>query len=103
MAGDEIVADWLGDVTSFRVETSAIVTRFQATSKRFRNVHIHVADAVDCGYVGMYHSTYATFKNGAIWVGSLDTIKFEYIDLYELAYAWDGAAVYLKVLGINEY
>jgi hypothetical protein len=45
----------------------------------------------------------ATFKNRALYIWPKTDIKLEFVDLYELGCADDGAHVTLRALGINEY
>jgi hypothetical protein len=104
MAGDEITADWLGDTYSMHLTTDNItINRFNATSKRFKCFHIYNHDAVIGIYVGHYDSVMVTFKNRAVYIWPKTSIKLEFVDLYELACADDGAHVTLRALGINEY
>jgi hypothetical protein len=103
MAGDEIVADWLGDVWSDRVETVATVQRFSAASKRFKNVDIFNEDATYYGYIGKYVDSVLAFSRDAMFILALGHLKFEFIDLYELGYLKVGTSVFLKVTGTNEY
>ena len=104
MAGDEIVADWLGDIYGDREETSATVKRFYVTSsRRFRSVDIFNEDATHYAYIGKYYSLASQFATNAGFILPLTHLKFEFVDLHELGHLIVGTSVYLKVLGLNEY
>lgn len=104
MGGDEIVADWLGDINSFYVTTSSTVTRFSGTALRYRNVHIFNPSSSNAAWIGWYNSNATTFMNFALINDTKEYLKFEYIDLYELAfYYYASTATVLKVLCINKY
>jgi hypothetical protein len=103
MAGDEIVADWLGDVYTNKVLTEASVVRFSGTSLRLRNVRILNMSGSDYAYVGKYNSSSATFATNAFFLSPTDHINFEFVDLYELGYRKYINAVSLHILGTNTY
>jgi hypothetical protein len=105
MAGDEIIADWLGDSYSQSYTTSStVVNKFYNTcSRRFRGFHIYNPHNSYGIYIGQYYPLFATFIGKAIYLRALQNIKLEFVDLYTLGYADAGAHVTLKVLGTNEY
>ena len=103
MGGDEIVADWLGDVYSNSVLAINTPTRFSATSLRYRSVHVYNGDATASVYIGQYFATGATFDSKALVVGPKETILFKFIDLYELGHGGITGDVPLRVLGLNKY
>jgi len=104
MAGDEIVAEWLGDVYSHRYSLStSTVTRFSANSLRYRTVHIYNFDAAQNAMIGQYNSNITTFGNNAITLASGNSIKLNFVDLYKLAHLAPGGALYLHLLEINKY
>jgi hypothetical protein len=103
MAGDEIVADWLGDVYSNNVQAVNTPTRFSATSLRYRSVHIYNTDAAASVYIGQFFAAGATFDAKALVVGPKETIQFKFIDLYELGHGGIAGDVWLRVLGLNKY
>lgn len=105
MAGDEITAEWLGDVFSESVTTSASVQRFYATSLRLRNVKIYNYHPTEPIYIGKYNSSSATFSNYATLIHGYETMSFPFIDLYELGFRmFTGGTVHtLRVLGTNIY
>lgn len=103
MAGDEIVAEWLGNVYAATYNTSTSPLRFNATSKRFRTLKIFCNSSSYRVYIGKFYANSATFVSYAFSLGPYETIKFEYIDLYELGYKIQASPVSIKVLGINEY
>jgi hypothetical protein len=57
MAGDQIVADWLGDVYSNNVQAVTAPTRFSATSLRYRSVHIYNTDIAASVYIGQFFAS----------------------------------------------
>jgi hypothetical protein len=103
MAGDEIVADWLGDVYSNNVQAVNTPTRFSATSLRYRSVHIYNSDNAASVYIGQYFSTSLAFDGKALIVAPKETILFKFIDLYELGHDGITTDVNLRVLGLNNY
>jgi hypothetical protein len=103
MAGDEIVADWLGDVYSNNVQAVGTPTRFPATSLRYRSVHIYNSDAAASVYIGQFFATSAAFDPKALVIAPKETILFKFIDLYELGYGGITADLWLRVLGLNKY
>jgi hypothetical protein len=105
MAGDEITADWLGDVYSAYVTTSATVQRFNASTLRFRDVKIYNYHPAEAIYIGKYNSSAATFSNYALLIVGYETMDFKYVDLYELGFRmFTGGTVHtLRVFGSNEY
>jgi hypothetical protein len=104
MAGDEIVADWLGDVYSYKVATAAGVLRFSNTSLRFKNVRITNMHGSGYAYIGEYNSSSSTFSTQkAFFLSPTDHINFEFVDLYELGYRQYTASIDLHVLGTNQY
>jgi hypothetical protein len=103
MAGDEIVADWLGDVYSNNVQAINTPTRFSAASLRYRSVHIYNTDNGASAYIGQFFAASATFDSKALVVGPKETILFKFVDLYELGHGGIVANVWLRVLGLNKY
>jgi hypothetical protein len=103
MAGDQIVADWLGDVYSNNVQAVTAPTRFSATSLRYRSVHIYNTDIAASVYIGQFFAASATFDSKALVVGPKETILFKFVDLYELGHGGITADVWLRVLGLNKY
>ena len=103
MAGDEITADWLGDVYTNKVLTETGVVRFSSTSLRLKNVRILNMDGSDYAYIGKYNSSSSTFSTNAFFLAPTDNIKFEFVDLYELGYRKYINAINLHILGTNEY
>jgi hypothetical protein len=105
MAGDEIVADWLGETYSQSYTTSSTtVNKFYNTcSRRYRGFHIYNPDAANSICIGQYYPFLATFLSKAIYLRPLQNIKLEFVDLYTLGYVDPGANVTFKVLGTNEY
>ena len=104
MAGDEIVAEWLGDVYSRTVSLSTtVVTRFNATSLRYRTFHIYNDHPSEYADIGQYFSNTGAFHTNSIFLGPGDSIKLNFVDLYELAHFAPNNALNLQVLGINKY
>jgi hypothetical protein len=104
MGGDEIVADWLGDVYSqWHTTSNVTVNRFNATSKRFRSFRIYNTHNVNGAYIGQYDSALSTFGNRATYLHPFETMKLEFVDIYNLGYLDSGSHVVLDVLGLNEY
>jgi hypothetical protein len=104
MGGDEIVADWLGNVYSqWQTTSNVTVNRFYATSKRFRSFHIYNTHNVNGAYIGQYDPALSTFGNRAIYLHAFQTMKLEFVDIHELGYLDSGSHVVLMVLGLNEY
>jgi hypothetical protein len=104
MGGDEITADWLGDINSFYITTSATVTRFSGAALRYRDVHINNPSASNSAWIGWYNSNATTFMDWAVVINPEAYLKFKYIDLHELGfYRYGGTNTVLKVLCINEY
>jgi hypothetical protein len=104
MAGDEIVAEWLGDIYSLTVAVTATPTRFSAVSKRFKSVKIFNPHVANYFFVGQYFPTIAEFETKAIVLFATKTIEFEFIDIYNLAHGDSlGAAGNATLIGINEY
>lgn len=103
MAGDEIVADWLGDTYITRIQVVNTVTCFSASSKRFRSLYIYNDDGAKNCYVGQYNGSIATFIQYAHILEPQKSVRYEFIDLHELGCYHGTNVFYLKVLGINEY
>lgn len=103
MAGDEIVADWLGNVTSSRVLANTTVQRFCGGTLRYRTVTFINNDHTEGVYVGKYYSTTAEFGSKAIVLYPKTNIKFEFLDLYEMAFMQYINTNYITWLGINRY
>lgn len=105
MGGDEIIADWLGDVYSKNHLTNSVtVNRFYSTSsRRFKCFHIYNPHGTYGVYIGQYYPILATFTSRAIYLRPYQNMKLEFVDIHDLGYADAGANVTLKVLGINEY
>ena len=105
MAGDEIVAEWLGDVYSKNHTTSSVtVNKFYSTSsRRFKCFHIYNPHNSYGVYIGQYYSLLSAFTARAVYLRGYQNMKLEFVDINTLAYADAGANVTLKVLGINEY
>jgi hypothetical protein len=104
MAGDEIVAEWLGDVYSLAVIVTTSPTRFSAVSKRFKSVKIFNPHASNYFFVGQYFPTIAEFETKGIAIFATKTIEFEFIDIYNLAHGDSlGMAGNATLIGINEY
>lgn len=103
MGGDEIVADWLGDVYSekFNLPAADPVKRLSTVSKRFRNVVFYCsAGGV---YFGKYNSNAATFSMNALYLAAQEKIELKFVDLYEMGVDAAAGAAGLKILGLNEY
>ena len=104
MGGDEIVADWLGDINSFYVTTSGTVTRFSGASLRYRDVHIYNSHNANSAWIGWYNGNASTFMDFGVVIGPKEYLKFDFIDLHELGfYRYGGNSAILKLLCINEY
>ena len=102
MAGDEIVADWLGDINSFYINSNTTVVRISATSLRYRTVQIYNLSSSRVIHLGWYNSNSTTFTNYSMKLGHESHIKFEFIDLYNLGCYSTGAAS-VRFLCLNEY
>ena len=103
MGGDEIVADWLGDVYSNSVTAVDAPQRFSAISLRFKTVKIVPYTADQRTWIGKYNSNTATFEAKALYIMPLEILTLANIDLYELGCTRVAADVDIRVLGINEY
>jgi hypothetical protein len=103
MAGDEVVADWLGDVWSDVITTTTAPQRFKSVSLRFRTVRLFVMHGTYHVYIGKYHPTTSVFIAGAVLAKAYESTKLEYVDLHELGCSTYAADVSVRILGINEY
>ena len=103
MAGDEIVADWLGNVFSDVITTTTAPQRFKTSSLRFRTVILYVLHGTYHAYVGKYHPTTSVFIAGAILAKASEHLKLQFVDLHELGCSTYGGDVSIRILGINEY
>ena len=103
MGGDEIVAEWLGDVYSNSITATDTPQRFNATSLRFKTIKIAGYTADQRSWIGKYNSNAATFEANALYLMPLVILTLENIDLYELGCTRVGTNVDIRVLGINEY
>lgn len=103
MAGDEIVADWLGDINSFYINATTSVTRISGTSLRYRSADIFNSTGTIAIYIGWYNSNITTFTNFSIVLKGGESIKLEYVDLYDLGCYCATGTVKLKFLCLNEY
>jgi hypothetical protein len=102
MAGDEIVADWLGDVYASVITTTATAQRLNATSLRFRDVHIYNVSSTISGWLGKYLSS--NFVDYARLIVPRESISLKFVDLYELGCLSFGAgSCQFRILGINNY
>ena len=104
MAGDEITAEWLGDLYAIRVTITTAPLRFSATSRRFRSVKVFNAHPSDGIFIGKFYATSAEFEYNALTLLPLTTMEFKYIDIYNLGYCDSaGGGSLAKLLGINQY
>jgi hypothetical protein len=103
MAGDEIVAEWLGDVFSTNMQIQSTPTRFWNVSKRFKTFRIWNPQPACSVYVGKYHSVSGTFNANAFVIGPDGIMEFTYIDIHEIAYNYYNCHQFIRVIGINEY
>lgn len=104
MAGDEIVANWLGEIYSLTVAVTTTPTRFSAVSKRFKSVKIFNPHVANYFFVGKYYPTIAEFETKGIVLFATKTIEFDFVDIYNLAHGDSlGMAGNATLIGINEY
>lgn len=105
MAGDEIVANWLGDVYSDNFLTATVPQRLHTTSLRFKNVSLQNYHASYSAWIGKYNSNTAAFIADAFYMRNFEEFFYEFVDLYELGASSVGAGQHssIKILGINEY
>jgi hypothetical protein len=104
MGGDEIIADWLGDVYSLTAVVTTSPVRFSAVSKRFKSVKIFNPHPTNYFFVGQYFPTIAEFETKGIVLFATKIIEFEFIDINNLAHGDNlGMAGNVTLLGINEY
>ena len=83
MVGDEIVAEFSGEVYGTVLETTSAVQRFSDTSVRLRFVYIREY-AGENSYIGKYISDRTTFINNTYVLSGTSYRTFKYIDLYNL-------------------
>lgn len=103
MGGDEITAEWLGNLYGNRIQTSNIPQRFFATSKRFRTLILANNSTSSYVRVGKYTSSTSVFTNYSIVMFPSTMMKLEYVDLYELGCIESTPGAYIQIFGINEY
>lgn len=103
MAGDEIVAEWLGDMYSNNYTSTTAPQRFSATSLRFKNVSVFNYHASNTLYVGKFYTTQAEFQLKSPFLTAFETKEYEFVDLYELGFANGTGVTVAKLTGINEY
>ena len=103
MAGDEIVAEWLGNVYSKMMITTGTPQRLHGSSLRFRNVSIfNIQNSPATCWIGEYLA--AGFSNRAQYLGAKQFMRFEFVDLYALGCQTSGSpASQLRILGTNNY
>ena len=105
MGGEEILAEWSGDLESGYITTTATAQRFCASSQRYKLLKFYHESSAHYSYLGKYYVTAAEFENKAFAMWPLVYLKFEYADLYEFAakMAFGSGAVKVKWIGINRY
>lgn len=105
MAGDEIVADWLGDTLSGYVNPlpNNSVYRISPTPLRVKSVHLYSGNSNDPVYAGKYYSALNTCRSFAFQLQTYRVQKFEFVDLSELGFTcYVGSAIF-KWIAINRY
>ena len=103
MAGDEIDAEWLGDIWSDRVTTSTTPTKFSSTIARFRDVVVCNNNASNYAYVGKYYGSDTEFIAKACIIWEKCHLKFQFIDINQLAFRSCSGAQYLSIICVNQY
>lgn len=99
MTGDEIVAEFAGEVYSARITTTSAVQRFSATSLRLKHVYIKEFIGSYSSYIGLYNADRTTFLASAFPLDPYGAITLQSVDLYNLGHAWSSAAAHYGLIG----
>lgn len=104
MGGDEIVAEWLGDMDAQLVYTAIPATRFSSTHYRCKNIIVVNNHTSAYCYIGKYYTNDNEFLQKAIIIWPKSILKFEYLDLYELGYrTYSTTHMYISLICMNHY
>jgi hypothetical protein len=103
MGGDEIVAEWLGDLSIGKVVTSTTVQRFCDSSARFKTIKFNNYTTDKYTYLGKYNADSGAFVAYAFLMGPFAIVTFEYADLYEFGCVQSTGSATLKWLGVNKF
>ena len=98
MGGDDIVADWKGDVYSDKITVAGSHSRFADTTIRMHSFRIKN----EGGYsvcIGQYYSSGSTFNNNAFLIAPGEDIEIKNVNLWYLGYGYYNGSTIIRVIG----
>jgi hypothetical protein len=99
MVGDEVVAEFAGEVFSNHVSTTEAVQRFHPSSLRLKYLTIEETVGIHKSYIGLYNPNRALFIAKAYILPPSGVLILHYVDLYNLGHAWHTAAAHPSMIG----
>jgi hypothetical protein len=99
MAGDEIVAEFAGEVYGKHITTTEAVQRFSETSVRLKCLVIEMGLGTSTFYVGPYNSNRTVFLTTTFKLVASKMLTLHYVDLYNLGNAWVTATGFIDIIG----
>ena len=98
MGGDDIVADWKGDVYSNRIATSGGHSRFADTTIRMQSFRIKNVGGYSV-YIGQYYSSTSIFNSHAFLIAPGEDIEIKNVNLWYLGYGYYNGSTTISVIG----
>jgi hypothetical protein len=99
MTGDEVVAEFAGEVFTKRIATTEAVQRFHPSSLRLKYLKIEESVGTYKSYIGLYNANRPLFIANAYILPPSGVLILHYVDLYNLGHAWYTAAAYSSMIG----
>jgi hypothetical protein len=93
-----------GHLASTPKTSTNAVQKFEATTKKLRDVVIRNTDAANAVDIGLYNATPATFRAASFELAAASSIGFKEVDLTLLGLisSADGSHAVIHVLGVTE-
>jgi hypothetical protein len=99
-----VALEWTGTPYSTPKTSTNAVQKFEATTKKLRDVVIRNTDAANAVDIGLYNATPATFRAASFELAAASSIGFKEVDLTQLGLisSVDGSHAIVHVLGVTE-
>jgi hypothetical protein len=99
-----VALEWSGTPYSTPITSTNAVQRFEAATKKLRDVIIRNTDAANPVDIGVYHATPATFRGASFELAAASSVGFREIDMNKLGIisSADGNHAIVHVLGVTE-